>query len=524
MRLIPDQRGSPRTNPPLASSPRPDPRTAGDPRTEFPRQDPHPLRPRPVRRPRGLRHHPAPATPHRPGLSPRERGAPGPDRDPRPGPQPTVTTATRPPPRPPPPSTPYRPAPSTTARCGPSTHRPPSTCESTYDFSPGGAWYARARLGALRIPNCSASLVSPRGLVLTNHHCAREFVTQVSADGENLLDDGFYAATLADERPLEDFEADQLIEIVDVTDRDPRGGGRGERRTGCTAANCATASPRPWPSRIAGGAGRGGGGDRGRGGVALQRRPVFRVHLPPVPAREAGDGPGAATRLLRRRSRQLHLPPLLAGLCLPAPLRRQAGEPLRHRRTFRLERNRRSQCGGPHLHHREPGQHLAAPDRRRAGVPPRRGDAGAAGLSRLPDRGQSRITSRGARTSRASTRCATRSSASSTRRRRSRGCSGRAPRTRHVIARRGAAEAGLPQCARKPIPRSRRPTCRSSARWRSCSPGRPPWPPNSTPSPPSATPTTSPRSSCGRLPPSSTSARSSGRRLRRRSSVRSPTS
>ena len=94
---------------------------------------------------------------------------------------------------------------------------PTEYLRSAYDFSPDGDWYARARLGALRIPNCSASLVSPSGLVMTNHHCVRDFVTQVTTDGENLLDDGFYAATLADERPLEDFEADQLIEIVDVT-------------------------------------------------------------------------------------------------------------------------------------------------------------------------------------------------------------------------------------------------------------------------------------------------------------------
>ena len=87
----------------------------------------------------------------------------------------------------------------------------------TYGFAPDEDWYARARLGALRIPNCSASLVSPSGLVMTNHHCAREFVTQVSGEGENLLDDGFYAATPADERGVEDFEADQLVEIVDVT-------------------------------------------------------------------------------------------------------------------------------------------------------------------------------------------------------------------------------------------------------------------------------------------------------------------
>jgi len=94
---------------------------------------------------------------------------------------------------------------------------PTAYLEEMYDFSPDDDWYARARLGALRIPNCSASLVSPNGLVMTNHHCARDFVTQVSEAGENLLDDGFYAATLADERPVDDFEADQLIEIVDVT-------------------------------------------------------------------------------------------------------------------------------------------------------------------------------------------------------------------------------------------------------------------------------------------------------------------
>ncbi len=95
---------------------------------------------------------------------------------------------------------------------------PTSYLADTYGFSPGGDWYARARLGALRIPNCSASLVSPNGLVMTNHHCARDFVTQVSLEGENLLDEGFYAATLADERAVDEFDADQLIEIVDVTE------------------------------------------------------------------------------------------------------------------------------------------------------------------------------------------------------------------------------------------------------------------------------------------------------------------
>lgn len=89
---------------------------------------------------------------------------------------------------------------------------------ATYGFEPDSAWFRRARLGALRLPNCSASFVSPNGLVLTNHHCARESVTQVSRSDEGLLDSGFYARSLDGERAVEDLVADQLIALVDVTD------------------------------------------------------------------------------------------------------------------------------------------------------------------------------------------------------------------------------------------------------------------------------------------------------------------
>ena len=88
----------------------------------------------------------------------------------------------------------------------------------TYSFSPDSTWFARARLGALRIPGCSASFVSPSGLVMTNHHCARESITEVSEPGEDLLEDGFYAASLSEERPAESTYADQLIALVDVTE------------------------------------------------------------------------------------------------------------------------------------------------------------------------------------------------------------------------------------------------------------------------------------------------------------------
>jgi hypothetical protein len=86
-----------------------------------------------------------------------------------------------------------------------------------YGFAPDSAWFRSARLGALRLPNCTASFVSATGLVLTNHHCARESVVAVTQPGETPLDTGFYAATLADERPVPDLHVDQLIAIEDVS-------------------------------------------------------------------------------------------------------------------------------------------------------------------------------------------------------------------------------------------------------------------------------------------------------------------
>ena len=90
--------------------------------------------------------------------------------------------------------------------------------KETYNFEPDAAWFEHARLSALRIPGCTASFVSPNGLVMTNHHCGRSHITSVMQEGETLVDDGFYASSLADERPAPNMHADQLIAIADVTD------------------------------------------------------------------------------------------------------------------------------------------------------------------------------------------------------------------------------------------------------------------------------------------------------------------
>jgi len=91
--------------------------------------------------------------------------------------------------------------------------------EEEYGFRPDETWFRKARLGALRIPGCSASFVSPHGLVMTNHHCGRESVSQVSQESEALLDNGFYAESLEEERKVPDFYIEQLVEIEDVTEK-----------------------------------------------------------------------------------------------------------------------------------------------------------------------------------------------------------------------------------------------------------------------------------------------------------------
>ena len=88
-----------------------------------------------------------------------------------------------------------------------------------YNFNPEEEWFTNLRLSTLKFADyCSASFISEDGLIMTNHHCARESVTEVTAEDEDLYSNGFIAETLADERPVPGLFVDQLILIEDVTD------------------------------------------------------------------------------------------------------------------------------------------------------------------------------------------------------------------------------------------------------------------------------------------------------------------
>src|ERR1700733_8171589 len=74
------------------------------------------------------------------------------------------------------------------------------------------------RPAALRLAGgCSASFISPQGLVVTNHHCVVDCLEQISTQEQNFAGIGYSATTPAEERKCPDFELDQLVEIRDVT-------------------------------------------------------------------------------------------------------------------------------------------------------------------------------------------------------------------------------------------------------------------------------------------------------------------
>lgn len=89
--------------------------------------------------------------------------------------------------------------------------------QARYDFTATPEFLDHLRLSAVRIPGCSASIVSADGLVMTNHHCARSCTTDVSPADSNYIETGFVAATLADEKRCRNMYADQLQSIEDVT-------------------------------------------------------------------------------------------------------------------------------------------------------------------------------------------------------------------------------------------------------------------------------------------------------------------
>lgn len=64
---------------------------------------------------------------------------------------------------------------------------------------------------------CTGEVVSPQGLIFTNHHCGYGEIQSHSSVDHNYLREGFYAPTLQDELPNPGLTVTFTDEIVDLT-------------------------------------------------------------------------------------------------------------------------------------------------------------------------------------------------------------------------------------------------------------------------------------------------------------------
>lgn len=66
---------------------------------------------------------------------------------------------------------------------------------------------------------CTGEIVSDQGLLFTNHHCGYDAIATNSTPQDNILDNGFWAKSSNEERPIKDLYIDILVRMEDVTDK-----------------------------------------------------------------------------------------------------------------------------------------------------------------------------------------------------------------------------------------------------------------------------------------------------------------
>lgn len=66
---------------------------------------------------------------------------------------------------------------------------------------------------------CTSELISDKGLLLTNHHCGYEAIANHSTASDNILDNGFWAKSFAEEKVNQNLFASILVRMEDVSDK-----------------------------------------------------------------------------------------------------------------------------------------------------------------------------------------------------------------------------------------------------------------------------------------------------------------
>ncbi len=96
---------------------------------------------------------------------------------------------------------------------------PRAEIKKKYGFQVTDAWLNHLQLATVRFPGGTGSVVSPDGLVLTNHHIGLGTLQRLSTAEKNYVESGFYAPTYADELKAPGVTLRILQSIEDVTAR-----------------------------------------------------------------------------------------------------------------------------------------------------------------------------------------------------------------------------------------------------------------------------------------------------------------
>jgi hypothetical protein len=95
---------------------------------------------------------------------------------------------------------------------------PSNTVKQHYGADITPAWLDHVRLSTIRLTNCTASFVSPEGLILTNHHCVETCLAELSSKDKSMVERGFAAADRNAEQRCPAQLADVLVGTEDITD------------------------------------------------------------------------------------------------------------------------------------------------------------------------------------------------------------------------------------------------------------------------------------------------------------------
>src|SRR5512136_1664761 len=97
---------------------------------------------------------------------------------------------------------------------------PRALIKQKYGFEITDQWLEHVRLASAKVgTGGSGSFVSPDGLLFTNQHVGRGQVAKLSTPQRDLVKNGFYAPTRADELKCPDLEVNVLASYEDVTKR-----------------------------------------------------------------------------------------------------------------------------------------------------------------------------------------------------------------------------------------------------------------------------------------------------------------